>query len=600
MRDENISNKYKWCNLVLVITMTVLLIRLWDLQIMKGSEMRKLSEQNRIRKIKIVAPRGIIYDKNGKVIADTRPSFNIYITPEDIRDFSQTVDGLANLIGCDREEIIERLKGAAGKPPSFPVRIKSDILMDEVAKIEAHRIYIPGVSIQIEPKRNYIYAKSFAHVVGYVSEISDSELEKKEYASYSSGDTIGKFGLEKTYEPYLRGVDGAKNVEVDAMGREVRTLDVVEPVPGNSLYLNIDLDLQLIADRGLEGRRGGAVAIDPRTGGVTVLASRPSFDPNLFVSGISREDWKEVISNKDHPLQNRPIQAGYPPGSTFKILMAIAALEKGVINERTTFNCGGGFHFGNRTFACWQKRGHGAVAVHKAIVQSCDVFFYNVGLKLGIERIKEMADLMGLGSPTGIDLPAEQKGIVPSPQWKQKRFGQPWYEGETVSVAIGQGAVWLTPIQLAQLSSVVANDGKLFKPQIVNRIVSPTGEVVKTFPPVLTADMKLKKETLRIVKEGMCGVVNEQGGTAYAQRIADVQMCGKTGTAQAAALGKGLGDHAWFIAYAPGQEPSLSMSVLIEYAGHGGTQSAPIAKAMAEHLLKPKMEVKEAMVHENR
>ncbi len=583
--------------------MTVLLIRLWDLQIMRGPEMRQLSEQNRIRVKKVVAPRGIIYDKNGKVIADTRPSFNVYITPEDIKDFSQTIDGLAARIGSNREEIVEKLKAASNMPASFPVKIKSDIPMDEVARIEAHRVYMPGVNIQIEPKRNYIYGASFAHVIGYVSEISEGELkDKKKFKDYSPGDYIGKYGLEKTYEEYLRGIDGEKRVEVDAMGREVRTLDVIDPIPGHNLHLNIDLELQLVADKALENKRGGAVALDPKTGGVIVLASRPGFDPNRFTSGISREDWKVISTDKAHPLQNKAIQAGYPPGSTFKILMAIAALETGVINEHTTFGCSGGFRFGNRVFKCWKAAGHGAVAVRRAIVESCDVFFYNVGLKLGINRIHKMAETIGLAKATGIDLPAEQKGIVPSEEWKQKRFRQPWYEGETVSVAIGQGAVWLTPIQLAQLASFVANDGKNFKPQIVNRIVSTTGKLVKVFPPVVNADIQLRKETLRIVKDGMKGVVNEPSGTAYSSRVADVAMSGKTGTAQAGSLAAGnyKGDHAWFIAYAPSEEPSLAMAVLVEFGGHGGSESAPIAKAITENLFKANTAVKEAKVHENR
>lgn len=601
MKDENLSSKYKWCTLVLVITMTVLLIRLWDLQIMRGSEMRKLSEQNRIRVKKIVAPRGIIYDRTGKVLADTRPSFNIYLTPEDIRDFSQTVDGLARLLTCDREEIIEKMKAASGMPPSFPIKIKSDIPMDEVARVEAHRVYIPGVSIQIEPKRNYPYGAAFAHVIGYVSEISDEELKnKKKHKDYSPGDYIGKYGLERSYENDLRGVDGEKRVEVDAIGREVRTLDVVDPIPGHSLHLNLDLELQLSADKALEVRKGAAVALNPKTGGVLVLASRPGFDPNLFASGISKKDWQKIALDKAHPLQNRAIQGGYPPGSTFKILTAMQALELGVINERTTFTCGGGFAYGNRVFKCWKKGGHGTTSVHRAIVESCDVFFYNVGLKLGVDRIHEFGTVVGLGRVTGIDLPNEQKGLLPSTEWKKKRYNQPWYEGETVSVAIGQGAVWLTPVQLAQLSSFVANDGKNFKPQIVNRIVSTEGKVVKTFEPVVNADVKFKTGVLKIVKDGMRGVVNEPGGTAGASRLQNVLMCGKTGTAQAGSDKVKLGDHAWFIAYAPAEDASIAMAILVEHGLHGSSAAAPIAKGITETLFKVKTVIKEAKAYENR
>ena len=601
MKEEKYTSKYKWCTLVLVLTMTVLLIRLWDLQIMRGAEMRKLSEQNRIRVKKVIAARGIIYDRTGKVLADTRPSFNIYLTPEDIKDFSQTVDGLAQLLSCDREEIIEKMKAATGMPPSFPIKIKSDIPMDEVAKVEANRVYIPGISIQIEPKRNYPYAASFAHVIGYVSEISDEELkDKKKYKDYSPGDYIGKYGLERAYEKELRGTDGEKRVEVDAMGREIRTLDVIEPVPGHNLHLNMDLDLQLAADKALETRRGAAVALNPKTGGVLVLASRPGFDPNLFASGITKKDWQRIALDKAHPLQNRAIQGGYPPGSTFKILLALDALELGIINERTTYHCGGGFAYGNRVFKCWKKGGHGSVSVHRAIVESCDVFFYNVGLKLGVDRIHELGDILGMGRLTGIDLPAEQRGLIPSTQWKRRRYNQPWYEGETVSVAIGQGAVWLTPIHLAMLSSFVANDGKNFKPQVVNRIVSNQGKVIKTFEPVVNAELKLKPGVVKIVKDGMRGVVTEPGGTAGASKVQNVLMSGKTGTAQAGSQNVKLGDHAWFIAYAPSEDASIAMSILVEHGLHGSSAAAPIAKSITETLFKVKPDIKEAKAHENR
>jgi penicillin-binding protein 2 len=589
-------NKYKWCRLILIITIAVLSIRLWDLQIMKGSEMRKLSEQNRIRIKKVVAPRGVIYDKTGKVMADTRPSFNMYVTPEDIKDFNQTVDGLARLINIDREEIVDKLKAASGFPPSFPVKIKSDISMDEVAKVEANRVYLPGVSIQIEPKRNYPYGKMAAHVLGYVSEINSEELKSKGYKDYSPGDFIGKYGLEKNYENYLRGVDGEKRVEVDAIGREVRTLDVKESVPGNNLFLNIDMEIQALAEKALESKKGGCIALETKTGAVIALVSRPSFDPNKFSSGITKEDWKAVTTDKAHPLQNRVTQGRYPPGSVFKIVLALKALDVGILNERTNFLCRGSFPFGNRVFKCWKKGGHGNVAIHRGIVESCDVFFYNVGVRLGIDRIHAMADSIGLGKLTGIDLPGEKQGLVPSSEWKKKTFGEPWYEGETVSVSIGQGAVWLTPIELAQLASFVANEGVTFTPQIVNKIVSPEGKAIKVFDPVMNTNVKLKKEVINTVKEGMKGVVNEPSGTAYGSRIQNINMSGKTGTAQVASLEKGkhLGDHAWFIAFAPAEAPSISICVLVEHGGHGSSVSAPIAKIITENIYKTKVEIKEA------
>jgi penicillin-binding protein 2 len=474
--------------------------------------------------------------------------------------------------------------------------------MDELAKVEANRVYLPGANIQIEPKRNYPYGKMMAHMLGYVSEISNEELKHKEYKGYSPGDSIGKYGLERMYEPYLRGADGEKRVEVDAMGREVRTLDMKEPIPGNNMYLNINLDIQMVVEKALEGKKGGCIAVEPKTGAVLALTSRPAFDPNAFASGISKEEWNAIITDKTHPLQNRVTQGRYPPGSTFKVLTSLKALEDGLINENTGFTCRGGFPFGHRVFKCWKKGGHGSVSVHRGIVESCDVFFYNVGLKLGIDRIHEMAESVGLGKPAGIDLPGEVSGLIPSTEWKKKTYGVPWYEGETVSVAIGQGAVWLTPIQLLQLSAFVANEGVTFRPQIVNKIVGPDGKPLKTFDPVINVDVKMKKEVFRIVKEGMQGVVNEPSGTAYGSRSQIVQMSGKTGTAQSTTLEKGRnpGDHAWFIAFAPAQDPSVAISILVEHGGHGSSASAPIAKAIAEGLFTIKPEIKEARIRESR
>ena len=600
VKDSNTitDSKYVWSKRILIFFIIVLLIRLWDLQIMRGSEMRMLSEQNRIRVKKVVAPRGVIYDRNGKILAETRPSFNIDIIPEDIKDFNQTVDGLAQLMNIERDEIIEKLKAASNMPSSFPVKIKSDVTMDDVAKVEAHRVYLPGVQIQIEPKRYYNYGKTFAHLIGYVSEISDEELKKKEYKNYSPGDFIGRYGLERSYESFLRGIDGEKRVEVDAMGRKIRTLDIKEPIPGNNLYLNVDLEVQEVIDKALENKRGGSVVIDTKTGGVIALVSRPAFDPNKFVSGISKEDWQKIALDTRHPLQNRVTQGRYPPGSTFKIVLALKGIEEGLINEKTSFLCRGGMPYGGRVFKCWKKGGHGGVNIHRAIVESCDVFFYNLGLKLGIDRIHEMANIIGLGRKTGIDLPGEKDGLVPSSQWKQRVYKTPWYEGETLSVAIGQGAVWLTPIQLVQLASFVANEGVNYRPQIVKKIVSPEGKIIKTFEPELNASVKLKKDTIRIVKDGMKGVVNEGSGTAYGSRIQHVSMSGKTGTAQSVGeKGKNLGDHAWFIAFAPSEDPSIAISVLVEYGGHGSSSAAPVAKAVTETMFKEKKDIKEAKLN---
>lgn len=602
MTQERSPNKYKWCKMILVFTMVILTVRLWDLQVMQGSELRKQSEKNRVRITKVLAPRGIIFDRNGIILADSRPSFNLYIIREDMKYFNETIDGVARLLDVDRDEIMEKLQAHSALPSSFPVKIKSDISMDEVAKVEANKIYLLGVSVQIEPRRIYPHGKMLAHTLGYVSEISETELKRKEYKDYRQGDYIGKYGLERMYEAYLRGIDGEQRVEVDATGREIRTLDRKEPVAGNNLYLNIDMEAQTTAEKALENKKGAVVAIEPKTGGVIVFVSRPAFDPNHFSTGISKANWKMYNTDKAKPLLNRGIQGGFPPGSTFKVLVAIKALEDGIVNERTTFNCPGGFKFGNNYFRCWKKGGHGVVNMHRAIAESCDVYFYNVGLKIGVDGIRDMADAMGIGKITGIDLPNEINGIIPSQEWVRKRFNRRWYEGETVSVAIGQGAVWLTPVQLTQLTTFIANQGITFKPQIVNRVVSPEGKVIKRFEPVMVKNIRLKKDTVRLVRDGMKGVVNEPKGTAYGSRLPNVIMSGKTGTAESSKLDKSrnLGDHAWFIAYAPEDDPSIAMTVLVEHGGGGSAVAAPVAKTITEAYMKELTSIREAHAHGNR
>jgi penicillin-binding protein 2 len=594
--------KYKWCTRILVLTAIILFMRLFDLQILRGDDMRRLSEQNRVRVKKIVAPRGIIFDRNGKIMADTRPSYNLYVIQEDIANFNQTVDGLAKLLDIDRDEIIEKIREARDFPPSFPVKIRDDMSMDQVAKVEANRIYLPGVTIQIEPKRNYPFGTMAAHMLGYVSEIGPDELKDKEhYKGYAPGDTIGKFGLERAYEKYLRGADGENRVEVDATGREVRILDTKEPISGNTLYLNVNMDIQSAVETAYQGKKGGCIVTDPKTGGVLVLVSKPAFDPNQLSSGINRQYWKEIATDSQHPLQNRAIQGRFPPGSTFKIVLALKGLEKGLVNEKTSFGCRGGFPFGNRVFKCWKKGGHGSVAVHRGIVESCDVFFYNLGLKIGVDGIHEMAEAIGLTKATGIDLPGEKVGLVPSTEWKQKTYHDKWYEGETVSVSIGQGAVWLTPIQLMQLAAFVANEGITFKPQIVNRVVSPRGQTIKTFEPVMKSNVKMSKETMAIVRDAMKGVVNEPSGTAHGSSIPAVLMSGKTGTAQSVGEGKGgSGDHAWFIAFAPSDDANLAIAVLMEHGGHGASAAAPVAKLVTETFMKGKTELKQVKLDEHR
>lgn len=587
------ERRFKILKVLLFGFFAVILLRLWDLQILKGDQMRKLSEQNRIRIQRVYAPRGLILDRHGRILAETRPSFNLYIIPEDIVDFDQTVDGLSRLIGIEREEIVSKLSSAKGMPSSFPVKIKSDLSMDEVAKVEVNRFRLPGVSIQVEPKRYYPYGEVLAHLIGYVGEVSPEELSREK--GYFPGSLIGKYGLEKEYESYLRGVDGERKVEVDAHGREVRVLETKDPIPGNNLHLNIDLDIQMAIFSQLAGRAGASVVMEAKSGEVLALVSKPSFDPNILVSGVSKEYWRRLLSDPRHPLQNRAIQGRYPPGSTFKLVVALAGIDSNLANERTNFMCKGGFRFGNRVFGCWKEKGHGSVCMKRAIVESCNVFFYNLGLKLGVDRIHEMASKLGLTEVTGIDLPGEKRGFVPSSGWKMKVFGEKWYEGETVSVAIGQGQVWLTPIGLASLASTIGNEGVCFKPRIVSKIVSPEGKVVKEFKPEISRQIKLNNGAFEIVKRAMWGVVNEPSGTAHGSKTDLVEICGKTGTAQTTSLQRASkGDHAWFVAFAPYNSPELALSIIVEYGGKGSRAAATIAKVVAEEYFGRQKTLKEA------
>lgn len=589
------ETRFKVLKTILICLFAVIVLRLWDLQVIKGDYMRKLSEQNRVRIQRVYAPRGMILDRKGRVLAETRPSFNLYIIPEDIVDFDQTVGGLSKLIGIEREEIVSRLSAARGMPSSFPVKIKSDLSMDEVAKIEVNKFRIPGVIIQVEPKRYYPYGDMFAHVIGYVGEVSQEELNKEK--GYFPGCLIGKYGLEKEYEDYLRGVDGERRVEVDARGREVRVLETREPEPGNNLHLNLDLDVQKAIYEAIGQRAGASVVMDARSGAVLALVSKPGFDPNILVSGVSKDYWAKLVSDPRHPLQNRAIQGRYPPGSTFKLVVALSALHSGIANEKTNFLCRGGLSFGGRIFGCWRDRGHGLVDLHRAIVESCNVFFYNLGLKVGVDRIYEMASKLGLTEITGIDLPGEKKGFVPSSHWKLKVSGQKWYEGETLSVAIGQGQVWLTPIGLASLAQTIGNGGVFFRPRIVNRIVSPDGKVIREFKPELSRQIKLDNGAFEVVKRAMWGVVNEPSGTAHGSKTNLVEICGKTGTAQTTSLQRASkGDHAWFVAFAPYRSPELALSIIVEYGGKGSRAAATIAKLVAEEYFGREKALKEARV----
>ena len=577
---------------VILAAVCLLVLRLWYLQIIKGEELLKRSENNRIRIRDVKAMRGIILDARGVVLVENRPSYDVVIFPEDVKDLKGLVEKLETLYAkvgltfpMDYETILENRR------PFTPLRVDRNVSREKLALIETHSLDLPGVGIDVMPVREYYYGESMAHVIGYIGEVSRDELEREKSAGYKSGDFIGKFGLEKALDRYIRGRPGGEQVEVNVVGRKVKTLGRVEPVQGYRVVLTIDSQVQKAAWAAMEGKAGAVVALDPRDGSILALVSRPGFDPNLFNRGVSADVWEKISSNPLHPMENRAIAGQYPPGSTYKLIVAAAALEEGIITPETSFNCPGSFEMGTRTFRCWRKHGHGRVSLHRAIVESCDVYFYNVGKLLGVDRLAQYAQAFGLGARTGVAMAGERRGLIPTRDWKLARFGVPWQPGETISIAIGQGYNTATPLQLANAYAAVANGGEFFTPRVVQRIETDDGEIIEEFRPEKKAVLPVSRENVQLLKRALWGVVNEPGGTGGQARVAGRDVCGKTGTAQVIGMAEGddgsaypyeYRDHALFVSFAPRDNPEIVVAVVAEHSGHGGSAAAPVARKVLE------------------
>jgi len=565
-------------------------LRLYRLQVGQGDTWRSLSENNRIRLQRLTATRGLIYDRNGEPLVDNRPSFDVVVVPEDTKDLHATIRRVAQFLG-ERELNVKALLAAArARPPYEGLIIKRDVDYAAVVTLETHQLELPGVSLDVGPLRTYPYGPVGAHLFGYVGEVSEAELG--ENPGYRMGDLIGKFGAEKSWEARLRGVPGGQQIEVDALGRKLRVLSRVPQTQGNNMVLTVDRRLQAFTEQLMEPHDGAVVVLRPDSGEILALVSRPTFDPNVFARGIKREEWRELTTHKTRPLNNRATQGQYPPGSTFKIVTAAAALEEGAVTPFTRIFCGGGYHFANRTYRCWKKGGHGTVDLHRALVESCDVYFYQVGQRLGVDTIADYAHRLGMGSATGIALDHEKPGLIPTSEWKRARFGEPWFSGETLSVSIGQGYVLGTPLQMASVVATVANGGTRYRPHFVKRIENAAGELVEEIQPEVLGHANLRKSTLLQIREALRDVVNASNGTGKKARLPTIEVGGKTGTSQVFKMGKQtkthhlarhLRDHAWFVAFAPVEEPEIAISVLIEHAGGGGgAMAAPIAHDVAD------------------
>ncbi|UCH00197.1 MAG: penicillin-binding protein 2 [Deltaproteobacteria bacterium] len=573
-----------------LIVFGVLFVRLWSLQIINGPKYRIQSESNRIDLRDILPSRGLIFDRNGQLLVDNRPSFILGVIPEDIRDLDGLREDLRRLVEIDSLAAKEKIKSALRWDPFNPVYIKKGLTRDELARIETNIFSMPGVTIEVKPKRHCIYNTLAAHLIGYLGEIDRAQLNRKGYKENKLGDFVGKFGIEKRWHRHLNGIRGGQQVEVDAYGRILRVVYQKAAEPGLNVSLTMDKDLQMLVERPLHNRVGAIVAMNPGSGEVLAMASSPAFNPNDFARGMDRKGWERLLTDLNFPLQNRVISGQYPPGSLFKIVVALTGLEEGVIDPNERIFCGGSYSFQGRVYRDWKEGGHGYVDLHRALVESCDVYFYKMGQKIGIDTIAKYAKRLGLGRVTGIQLGDEEPGLIPNKAWKLRRWHVPWQEGETLSVAVGQSFTLVTPIQIARFISALFNGGILFRPQVTNWIGRENKKGVFEFKPDVVGRWGLKRENMELVKRALIGVVNEPHGTGRRARLDQIRVAGKTGTAQVIALPEEeesaeerdvpykFRDHAWFLAVAPAERPVIALAILIEHSGQGGAVAAPIAK----------------------
>jgi penicillin-binding protein 2 len=567
---------------IIVVYIFVLLLestliwKLYQIQILEGAHYRELAEGNRIRLLSIAPPRGEIWDRKGKVMATNRPTFVVSVIPFE-GNKKDSLMLLSKITRVPYDDIKKKLDSATNSLQ--PVNIVLDASMDVVGKIKELEDKLPGVLVNTDVIRYYPYNSLASHILGYIGEVSKEELSTLEKEGVRMGDVVGKSGIEKEYQKELMGIPGGQQVEVDAMGRPIKVLGMLSPTPGATVVTTIDLKLQELAERSLEDRGlpGAIVAMDPNNGEVLAMASYPEFDPNKFAKGITIQEWNELLSPR-RPLVNRAISSAYPPGSTFKIVTSLAALKENLVDRDSVFYCPGYLMIGNRKFKDWTA--HGRIDFLDAIAESCDVTFYTLGLKLGAETLSKYARMLGLGKPTGIDLPGEVAGLIPDPSLRK----EPWYLGDTANMAIGQGYVQVTPIQMAVMVSAIANGGKVYKPRIVSEIINQDGsKVVK--PVTLINDLSRYKKEIDIIKEGMEMVVEK--GTGTPARLSGIRVAGKTGTAENFPTRdnpKGKA-HAWFIAYAPAENPKIAVSVLVEQGEHGSSTAAPIAAELIDYYL---------------
>ncbi len=575
----------------------ILLLRLWYLQVLKADYFRIRSENNRIRTIYVQPPRGLILDRNNKILVKNRPGYNLDMVLEDTNDPRESVKRLADIVHVSETDLLPKLNDQTKRRKYESKQIMKDVSRNVVAEVLARRYRLPGIHVNVNPTRDYIYNNFASHTLGYIREITRQQLDSEMYEGYLPGELVGQFGVENKLENVLQGSRGIRAVIVDAGGSRIGDAYYQEETAGRNVNLTIDFEMQEAAENSLKELRGAVVALDANTGEILAMASKPDFDPNMFASQVPAEIWKSM-GGKEKRLSNRVAQGGYPPGSVFKIFMAYAGLAEKVINKNDRIFCPGYLHFAGRNYKCHKHSGHGSVNLEEALIQSCDVYFYTVGQRLGVDNIHKYSTMFGLGRSTGFSLIQEHPGLIPSTAWKQKAFrkreDQKWYAGETLSVSIGQGAVVTTPLQIARSLAAMVNGGYLFHPYIIKGV---QGEDSDKYKPKLEEKIQLDQAIVDAVDAGLEGVVEHPRGTGHRASLKKefgVNVAGKTGTAQVVSLtarvkGKEFNDHAWFAGYAPAEKPEIVVVALIENGGHGGSAAAPAVKLVMESYFKKKL-----------
>lgn len=615
--------RFIWLVSVVCIAFAVLIIRLLYLQVFQGQRYSHLSENNRVRIERLSAPRGMILDRRGEILADVRAAFNAVVIPAEIPDEGRgrIYEELSAVLSMTVDEIRERVERRS-LPRWKPRILKRRLDRDEMARLEAHRLELPGVAVQASPVRNYPFEGLLGSVLGYVGEISPAELSSKSFIekNYESGDFVGRSGIEAQWEDSLRGVAGWRQVEADARGRRLQVLSEQPPLAGNNIYLTIDKRIQETAEKAMGENVGALVAVDVLSGEVLAMVSNPGFDPNMLSKGVSSEDWSALLKDPLKPLQNRVIQGQYPPGSTFKIAAALIGLAVGAVDPSTTYFCNGEYRMkeDGRAYRCWKKFGHGKVDLETALVESCDVYFYQLAHLLereeryrGVNNLYDWGRRLGLGSATGIDLPGEKTGLLPSREWKLGAIKERWYSGETLSVIIGQGFMLATPLQLAVMTASVAHpEGRRLVPRMVIREEDSAGKILHSVPTADLGAVGFRKEHLEVVRRALRKVVSTEKGTGKKAEVEGFPVAGKTGTSQVRKMPQDenkvdeetipwkFRDHALFVAYAPADSPRIAVAAIVEHGGHGGSVAAPpVQKVIAEYsaLISEEASLGEAM-----